>query len=168
MASPISWIPLAETEAPPPGLLLTAERQIPTAGGAVFHAIKHSSPGFTGFGEAYFSMIDAGSLRDWKRHSRMTLNLVVPVGRIAFLLAKRDGQSWGSFHYVVLGSASYARLTVSPHWFMTFAGLGPGPSVLMNVADMVHDPDEAERLDAGAGPKVPTLEQLMGRGPVQS
>lgn len=168
MVPPISWLSLAETEAPPPGLILTPERQIPTAGGAVFHAIKQTSTGFTGFGEAYFSIVDAGLLRDWKRHLRMTLNLVVPVGRIAFLLAKRDGASWNSFHYAVLGPDNYARLTVSPLWFMTFAGLGPGPSILMNVADMVHDPDEAERLDAGAGPKMPGLEQLMGRGPVQS
>jgi dTDP-4-dehydrorhamnose 3,5-epimerase len=167
MGSPINWLSLAEAEAPP-GLMLTAERQIPTAGGAVFHAIKQTSAGFGGFGEAYFSMVDEGSLRDWKCHTRMTLNLVVPVGRIAFFLARRDGMSWSRFHYTVLGPKNYSRLTVSPGWFMTFAGLGPGSSVLMNVADMMHDPGEAERLDAGSGPKVPALDQLKGMGAVQS
>lgn len=168
MTSPAIWTALTDASAMPTGLLLTPERQIPTMGGAVFHALKQTSAGFSGFGEAYFSIVDEGSVRDWKRHSRMTLNLVVPVGRIAFLLAERDGSSWKSFHYVVLGPDNYARLTVSPHWFMTFAGLGPGPSVLMNVADMVHDPDEAERLESNAGPKVPAFEKLLGGGPVAS
>src|SRR5690606_35757757 len=131
MAMPITWTPLAGIVALPPGLVLTPEKQIPTIGGAVFHAIKQTSTGFRGFGEAYFSIVDAGSFRDWKRHSRMTLNLVVPVGRVAFFLARRDGSSWNDCYYAVLGPDNYARLTVAPHWFMTFAGLGPGSSVLM-------------------------------------
>ena len=167
MAPLTQWQPLARLASPPDGLLLSPERQIPTVGGAVFHAIKQTSQGFTGFGEAYFSLVDAGSVREWKRHTRMTLNLVVPVGRIAFLLARRDGERWSDFHYAVLGPASYSRLTVSPHWYMTFVGLGPAQSILMNVADLAHDPEEAERLPAGVGPQVPGIEQLMvGEGTV--
>lgn len=169
MASHLTWSPLAGAAVMPSGLILTPERQIPTSGGAVFHALKQTSAGFKGFGEAYFSLVDSQTARDWKCHSRMTLNLVVPVGKVAFLLARRVGTSWVDYHYAVLGSENYARLTVSPGWFMTFVGLGPGQSLLMNLADIVHDPDEAERLEAGFGPRLPDTKQLtMGRGPIAS
>ena len=58
---------------------------IGTLGGSVMHAMKESSTGYAGFGEAYFSQVDKGAIKAWKRHKKMTLNLVVPVGEIRFV-----------------------------------------------------------------------------------
>ena len=145
----------------PDGLMLTPERQISSVGGAVYHAIRKSSQGFRDFGEAYFSLVDAGSAKDWKRHSRMTLNLVVPLGAVAFMLGRDLETSPAQGLYcAVLGTSHYFRLTVGPGWFMTFAGLGPHQSIVMNIADFEHDDAESVRLPPGAGPALPDLSEV--------
>ena len=48
--------------------------------------MKETSAGYAGFGEAYFSQVDKGAIKAWKRHKKMTLNLLVPVGEIKFVL----------------------------------------------------------------------------------
>ena len=50
--------------------------------GDIYHALKSTDEGYVGFGEAYFSQIEHGAAKGWKRHTRMTLILVVPVGAV--------------------------------------------------------------------------------------
>ena len=54
--------------------------------GDIYHALKSTDEGYAGFGEAYFSQIEQGAAKGWKRHNRMTLNLVVPVGAVKFVI----------------------------------------------------------------------------------
>ena len=68
------------------GLKLTKLNIIDTLGGNVMHAMKKSSEGYSGFGEAYFSEIDKGAIKAWKKHKNMVLNLVVPLGKIKFVI----------------------------------------------------------------------------------
>ena len=42
------------------------------------HGIKKNDTGYVGFGEVYFSYINPKAVKAWKKHNRMTLNLVVP------------------------------------------------------------------------------------------
>ena len=67
-------------------LLITPLDIIETPGGNVMHAMKNDSPGYFGFGEAYFSEIEYKMIKAWKRHREMTLNLVVPHGEVRFIL----------------------------------------------------------------------------------
>ena len=68
--------------------------------GDIYHALKSTDEGYAGFGEAYFSQIEQGAAKGWKRHNRMTLNLVVPVGAVKLLSAAycssrtMDGLLW--------------------------------------------------------------------------
>ena len=64
---------------------LTPLRIIGVKGGDVLHAMKDTDDGFSGFGEAYFSSIEKGCIKGWKKHTNMTLNIVVPVGVIKFV-----------------------------------------------------------------------------------
>lgn len=121
------------------GYLITAERRIAHPRGDLLHAMKRSSTGYCGFGEAYFSSVNPGDIKGWKRHRRMTLNLVVPVGRVRFVLHDES-----AFEVVELGPEAYARLTVKPGVWMAFQGLADQPSLLLNIADIEHDPDEAD------------------------
>ena len=66
-------------------LLITPLNIIDTPGGNVMHAMKGSDPGFVKFGEAYFSKVNPFEIKAWKRHKEMTLNLVVPQGKIRFV-----------------------------------------------------------------------------------
>lgn len=131
------------------GVLVTPLREIDTPGGNVFHAMKAGDAGYCGFGEAYFSTMQSGKIKPWKRHNRMTLNLVVPIGKIRFVLydGRADSPSSGRFNQIILGNPdNYARLTVPPGIWMAFQGVAEGTSWLLNIADLPHDPAEADRL----------------------
>lgn len=136
--------------------MLTPLKIISTPKGDVLHALKSGDDGFSGFGEAYFSTVLPGATKGWKRHRRMTLNIVVPVGRIRFALHDADA---GIFQQVVLSSEnpdSYQRLTVASGLWMAFRGEGDSNSLLLNLASIPHDPDEAENcpLDAIRWPEL--------------
>jgi dTDP-4-dehydrorhamnose 3,5-epimerase len=132
-------------------VLYTPLRRIPTSQGEVRHGLKASDPGFAGFGEVYFSEVIGGKIKGWKRHRRMTMNLVVVLGTVRFIL--HDGAETRR-DYVVSAEeeARYGRLTVPPGLWMAFQGIGSGCNLLMNLANCAHDPDEAEtcRLDGFA------------------
>ena len=60
-------------------------KTIDNINGAVMHGLKKSESSFNGFGELYFSNIKYKSIKAWKRHLRMTMNLIVPVGNVQFI-----------------------------------------------------------------------------------
>ena len=125
-------------------ILITSLDQIDTPGGSVLHAMKESSEGYTGFGEAYFSQINQGAIKAWKRHKKMTLNLVVPVGKIRFVLFD-DRDNERDFQEVIISKDNYCRLTIPPMVWMGFQGLSSGASTLLNIADIEHDPLEVDK-----------------------
>ena len=124
-------------------ILVTPLERIPTSGGDVMHALKKTDPGFVGFGEVYFSWIKEGAIKAWKLHQHMILNLVVPIGevRIVFHLPNQKN----NYRVEIIGCEKYIRLTIPPTIWFGFQGISHGGSLLMNVADMEHDPNEVER-----------------------
>ena len=52
--------------------------------GDVLHAMKSNENEFMGFKEAYFSTIKKNKIKAWKRHLKMTMNLIVPTGEVQF------------------------------------------------------------------------------------
>ncbi len=131
------------------GVIITPLRRILHPKGDVLHAMKRSAPGFVDFGEAYFSTVLPGEVKGWKRHRRVTLNLVVPVGRVRFVVHddRAGSTTRGSFEDITLDRDNYARLTVSPGLWVAFAGRDAQPSLLLNIADEEHDPAEADNID---------------------
>ena len=104
------------------------------------HVLKNSGTGFNGFGEVYFSWVEHGAVKAWKYHQRMTLNLVVPMGEISFVFHLTNPKK--KFRIENIGEERYVRLTVPPGIWFGFKGLACGHSLLMNLADMAHDPVE--------------------------
>ena len=107
------------------------------------HGLKKSDNGFNGFGEIYFSWVEQGAIKAWKCHQRMTMNLVVPKGEVSFVFHLTNQKN--SFRTENIGEERYVRLTVPPLIWFGFRGRGSGQSLLMNLADMAHDPDEILR-----------------------
>lgn len=147
-----------------PGVIVTPLRRIKTEKGDVLHAMKASDYGYCGFGEVYFSEILPGERKGWKRHNRMTLNIVVVKGAVRFIVYdnRPNSSTKGEFREMVLspdGVAAddlnnwdgctmlYARLTVEPGLWMAFEGIDNNVSMLMDVIPELHDPLEADRLD---------------------
>jgi dTDP-4-dehydrorhamnose 3,5-epimerase len=111
--------------------------------------MKRTDASFCGFGEVYFSTVNKGQIKAWKRHRNMTLNLVVPCGEIKFALYddRTESPTCGKFLEVVLSRDNYQRLTVAPMIWMGFKGISEGINLLLNIASIPHDPLEADRLD---------------------
>ncbi len=125
------------------GVILTPLKQIFHSKGDVFHAMKKSDEGFEGFGEAYFSTINKEDIKGWKKHTQMTLNLVVIVGEIEFVIYDENSKE---FFSVKLSSNNYQRLTVKPNLLVAFRGMNK-KNILLNLASIEHDPSEAENLE---------------------
>ncbi len=124
-------------------IMLTPLARIETAGGDVLHAMKQSDAGYADFGEAYFSWVSVGYVKAWKRHTRMTMNVVVPVGQVRFVFCL-DGVD--EFRVEEIGVDRYARITVPPGIWFGFQGLATPQSLVLNIASIPHDPNEVERL----------------------
>jgi dTDP-4-dehydrorhamnose 3,5-epimerase len=129
------------------GVLLTPLKVIDVHGGDVLHGMKHRDPGYSGFGEAYFSTIEPGVIKAWKRHKKMTLNLIVPMGMVRFVIFddRKNSKSYGKYQDVILSRSNYCRITVPPMVWMGFQGMGKNTSMLLNIADIEHVPEEADR-----------------------
>ncbi len=139
------------------GVLFTPLKRIQTVRGDVLHAIKASDQGFESFGEAYFSIVANGAVKGWKRHRRMVMNLIVPVGEVKFVLHDARDAIWqpGVFESFVMSPKSretYGRLTVPPGVWMAFTSLAEGLNMVLNVASIEHDPEEADNVPLDAIP----------------
>lgn len=108
--------------------------------------MKSSSPGYAGFGEVYFSMVLPGATKGWKRHRRVTLNLVVPVGEVRFVIFddRKGSSTFGCYGDYVLSKENYSRLTISPGLWVAFHGVGMQDNMLINLANEEHDPAESD------------------------
>ena len=128
-------------------VLITKLDVIDAPGGNVMHGMKETSIGYSGFGEAYFSQVDKGIIKAWKRHKNMTLNLIVPVGKIKFVLFDDRDESNIRFQEIIISRDNYCRLTVPPMVWMGFQGLSSEKSMLLNITNIEHDPGEVDRLE---------------------
>lgn len=132
-----------------PGVRATDLKQIPLADGDVFHAMKKIDPGYDGFGEAYFSFVNENVSKGWKRHTIMTMNLVVPVGAVRFTFCDEDTRQGlaNNFCQVTLSPSNYQRLTVAPKLtWMAFTGLEK-QNLILNLASICHEPNECDNLE---------------------
>jgi len=125
------------------GVTLTPLKQITHPKGDVFHAMKASDKSFSGFGEAYFSTINKSDIKGWKKHTEMTLNLVVVTGEVELVVY--DGTD---FFSAKLSKDNYQRLTIEPGLWVAFRGLSD-ENMLLNIASIEHDPSESENVDLG-------------------
>jgi len=115
--------------------------KVSTVGGDILHGLKKTDSGFDGFGEAYFSQIHKGSIKAWKQHKLMTMNLIVPIGTIRFVFFLN-----GEYREEKIGTNNYARVVVPPGIWFGFQGIESADNLLLNIANIPHDPTEASRL----------------------
>ena len=107
--------------------------------GKIFHALKATDQDFQTFGEAYFTEIIKNETKGWKKHSHMTMNLIVPVGRVIFHIWD-DEKNQG--YNVDLSSDNYRRLCVPKNYWVSFTGYQDF-NLILNIASIEHDPEEA-------------------------
>ena len=123
------------------GVILTPLKKITHYKGDILHAMKKSEKEFSGFGEAYFSLINSGAIKGWKRHREMVCNFIVPSGKIKVVVFD---DKIGHFDEFILSPQSYYRLTIPPNLWVAFQGIDEAASLLLNIASIRHDPTEVD------------------------
>tara|TARA_B110000483_G_C17957220_1_gene450595 strand:+ start:301 stop:720 length:420 start_codon:yes stop_codon:yes gene_type:complete len=121
---------------------------ISTEGGNVLHGYLKSNPDKIDIQEVYFSTIKMNQIRGWKMHKTMTVNLVVPMGKVKVHLIQENAleKKYERFEET-LSQNPYFRLTIPPGFWFAFEGLSKSESLICNIADLPHDPEEICRKD---------------------
>jgi len=127
------------------GVFLTPLKRIANEKGDILHALKRSDDSFSTFGEAYFSIANFNAVKGWKMHTKMALNIIVPLGAIRFVIYddRPTSETKGVYQEFILSADNYCRLTVAPGLWMAFQGVGRDVNMLLNIASIEHDPNES-------------------------
>ena len=132
------------------GMLNSKLKIINSTMGSVRHCLKNNDLGFNGFGEIYFSTINKNSIKAWKLHKIMTMNLTVQYGSVFFCFKdnRQESDTYNNICKVILNDKNYVRLTVPPNIWFGFKGLSD--SLVCNISDIRHSESEVIRKDLKA------------------
>ena len=125
------------------GIILTPLKKIYHPKGEILKAITKSDPVFSEFGEAYFSVINQGDIKGWKKHTKMISNLIVVIGEIEFVF---HNEITKEFFNIKISQNNYKRLTIKPGLLMAFRGIKEN-NILFNLSNIEHDPNETINID---------------------
>lgn len=131
------------------GVRIIPLKKIADERGAVLHMLRSDSPAFSRFGEIYFSEVNPGVVKAWKRHKLMTQHFAAPVGQIRLVIydSRHQSPTKGEIADLVIGRPdNYDLIIIPPLLWYGFKGISAGPSLLANCADLVHDPEESENM----------------------
>lgn len=135
---------------------LTTLKHVEVTNGDVYHGLRASEETFVGFGELYFSRIDYGRVKGWKKHTKFTLNLTVPAGQVRFVVFSSDPATGLPAalvgEYCIGADQNHQRLTVPPGYWVAFQGFEQSLNVIANVIPEEHNPAEAENIEITAIP----------------
>lgn len=131
---------------PIPGVVFTPQKRIEDTRGEIRHIIKKTDDSFQGFGEAYFSLIKSEVTKGWKKHRRMCLNLIPIFGAIDVRIVNiSDCGHIASFNKFRISIENYGLLTIPPNNWVALTAVSVD-SGLVNIANIEHDPSEAETI----------------------
>ena len=119
-------------------------KTISVKGGDVKHFLNFDDQCYKGFGEVYFSFINFGIIKGWKLHTKMTMNLVVPLGNVGFVFYDEENKLFVKYK---IGENNYQRITVPPNIWFAFKGLSSKDNLVVNLADIKHDPNESKKAE---------------------
>ena len=123
---------------------------IHTTGGSVMHAVKGLDENLPSFGECYFSTAHYRNPKAWKKHSEMICNLFVPVGEVKFVFYddRPHSKDYKQIVEITISESNYGRLVILPGIWFGFCGMAENtPNLILNVANISHNPAESIRLE---------------------
>ena len=111
------------------------------------HMMRNDDPNFDKFGEIYFSYTHPNTVKAWHMHKKMTLNYAVISGVLKVVLFdnRRKSPTFGRIQEIFLSPENYCLLKISPGLWFGFQGIGDNKNVILNIADIEHDPLEQQR-----------------------
>ncbi|NQT49997.1 glycosyltransferase [Candidatus Kuenenbacteria bacterium] len=117
--------------------------------GAVLKMIDKNNPEFKEFGEMYFSQINPGVIKGWKKHLRINQLFAVPVGNMKLVLYddREDSSTKGEIQEIEFGIDNYVFISLPPQVWYSWKALGKSPAIIANLINEVHDPEESKTAD---------------------
>ncbi len=134
------------------GVLVESLKQISDERGKVLHMMRNDSKYFEKFGEIYFSLVNPGVVKAWKKHKVMTQHFAVPIGEIEIVLFddRNNSKTKGEIQKIKAGESNYCLVRIPPMVWYGFKGISKVPALIANCTDIPHDPAEtikAELID---------------------
>ena len=117
--------------------------------GGVKHMLKKQWPEFKDFGEIYFSIINAGIVKGWKKHDRTILNYTVPLGNVKVVIydCNEKSNSFGNIQEIEIGEKNHVLLTIPPNVWYSFASLNDQKAMICNLISIEHSEDNHHQID---------------------
>ena len=112
--------------------------------GDILLGIKKHDNQFKKFNELYFSKIKYNNIKAWKKHKKATMNILVPYGKIKFVIFDEKNNL---FYSEVIGENNYKLLTIYPNVTFGFQGLFKPFSILTNLSNYVNNAKEYDNID---------------------
>lgn len=117
--------------------------------GGVKHMLKKNWPEFKEFGEVYFSIINPGIVKGWKKHDNTILNYTVPIGNVKVVIYDDNPKSstYQTIQEITLGENNHILLTIPPMVWYSFASLNNEKAIICNLINLEHDQDFHHQMD---------------------
>ena len=93
--------------------------------------------------EVYFSEINPKQIKAWKKHNKMTSNLIAVKGEIKIVVQKKDK----SFVTEIISKKNYKMISIPPNFWFGFQCISTEAGMLVNISNEEHDDLESDRLD---------------------
>jgi len=124
--------------------------------GRVMHMLRADDELFRKFGEIYFSVVNPGMVKGWKRHQRMTQFFSVPQGNLKLVIYDDRAQSptRGQVQEILLGEHDYQLVRIPPLVWYAVKSIDNKIAMIANCTDITHDPKESEQI-APDDPRIP-------------
>lgn len=127
------------------GLLLEPRKVIADARGCVMHMTKAADSQHS-IAEVYFSTINPGVTKGWKRHKRMWQRFTVPIGEVEFQFIdeRTNSKTENARETIRLSRRNHSLITVPPGIWYSFRCTSTSEAMIINATDIEHDPNESE------------------------
>jgi dTDP-4-dehydrorhamnose 3,5-epimerase len=93
--------------------------------------------------EVYFSEINPKQIKAWKKHKKMTSNLIAVKGEIKIVVQRKDK----SFITEIISKKNYKMVSIPPNFWFGFQCVGDKAGMLVNISNEEHDDLESDQLD---------------------
>ena len=123
------------------GIILTPLKKIYHPKGEILKAITKSDTVFSEFGEAYFSVINQGDIKGWKKHTKNSSLLKTIFGEVQFTFYYKD-----NFYHINIKQTDNIIIQIPPNVWFSFKGISK-KNLLCNFMNKAHSDKEVENID---------------------
>src|SRR3989338_1939308 len=127
------------------GVLIQPLKRYEDEKGKVMRMVRCDDVFFKKFGEIYFSCVNPGHIKGWKKHLVQNQHFAVVNGMLKLVLFddRKDSPTKGDVQELEFGEPNYMLVRVPANIWYAFTAAGREPAMIANCTDIPHDPKES-------------------------